>query len=364
MKYLFRILIFSTTVVIVTAGILFTNGPAWSQTDVEKLYADLSKLTAAEREKRIVEGARKEGTLRVIKTIRGKLGRGHLNLFTKRYPWLKVEHSEMGSQDAAERLVAEETAGRHLTDVIGMSVLDLAVIMEKDLSAVYPTSASEKILKKYQKFCDSQKRWTIWYWSEHGIVYNTKLLKPEDVPKSWDDLCDPKFKGKASYEPLEVRYLVNVYDMMGEEKFKKWLECVGKNDPIIQRGHTTRLQLMLAGDHSLSGDQYFYNGMKMKSKNPKTPFGVNWSIPILTTGGCNIINKNTPYPYAAALYVDWCLTDESQKYMASEYRGPVTIKHPYMPDDVELVGLTKPPSLELVEKVSEYWKTYIGGKSF
>jgi len=151
---------------------------------------------------------------------------------------------------------------------------------------------------------------------------------------------------------------------MGEEKFEKWLECLGKNDPIIQRGHTTRLQLMLAGDHALSGDQYFYNGMKMKSKRANTPFGVNWSIPILTTGGCNIINKNTPYPYAAALYVDWSLSDESQKYMASQFRGPVTIKHPYMPDDVELVGLTEPPSLEVVKRVSESWKKYIGGKKF
>jgi len=364
MKHLFRIFMITSTLVFMLGGSVFFNNSAWSQTEVEKLYADLAKLPAAEREKRIEAGARKEGVLTLVKTIRGKLGRGHLKLFAKRYPWLKVEHSEMGSQDAAERLVAEETAGRHLTDVIGMSVLDLAVINEKNLTAVYPTPASDKILPKYQKYRDPQKRWTIWYWSEHGIVYNTKLVKPEDVPQTWDDLCDPKFKGKASYEPLEVRYLVNVHYMMGEEKFEKWLECLGKNDPIIQRGHTTRLQLMLAGDHALSGDQYFYNGMKMKSKKPDLPFGVAWKTPILTTGGCNIINKNTPHPYASALYVDWSLSDESQKYMASQYRGPVTIKHPYMPDDVELVGLTEPPSLEVVKRVSELWRKYIGAKKF
>jgi iron(III) transport system substrate-binding protein len=364
MKYLFRIFIFSITFAIVTTGFVLPNKPAWSQSAAEKLYADLAKLPAAERQKRLEAGARKEGKLNIVKSLRGKLGRGHLRLFKKRYPYIKAEASEMGSQDAAERLVAEETAGRHLTDAIGMSVLDLAVILDKDLVAKYPTPATDKILKKLRKFLDPQNRWMIWYWSEHGIVYNTKLISAADAPKTWDDLCDPKFKGKVSYEPAETRYLVNLHLMMGEEKLKQWIECVGKNNPIIQRGHTTRLQLMLAGDHALSGDQYFYKGVQMKQKNSKTPFSPAWSAPILTTGGCIIINKNTPHPYAAALYADWCLSDESQKYMKSQFRGPVTLKHPYMPDDVTLIGLTVPPKLEVVERVHDYWKKYIGAKRY
>ena len=81
-------------------------------------------------------------------------------------------------------------------------------------------------------------------------------------------------------------------------------------------------------------------------------------------GGSIIINKNTPHPYAAALYADWCLSDESQKYMKSKFRGPVTLKHPYMPDDVTLIGLTVPPKLEVVKRVHDDWKKYIGAKRY
>src|SRR4051812_17671130 len=95
---------------------------ARAQTTVEKIYADLAKLPAAERQKRIEEGARKEGKLVIIHTMRGNLSVDHVALFKKRYPFLTVElEGDIGSQDATERLYAEETAGRHLTDVINVA---------------------------------------------------------------------------------------------------------------------------------------------------------------------------------------------------------------------------------------------------
>src|SRR5262245_68646 len=73
----------------------------------EKIYADLAKLDPAERQKKIEEGAKAEGELSLIHTWRGELSRNHLKLFEKRYPFLKVELVDIGSQDAADRLLAE-----------------------------------------------------------------------------------------------------------------------------------------------------------------------------------------------------------------------------------------------------------------
>src|SRR5688500_2499671 len=68
----------------------------------EYLFAELAKLKPDERLKRIEEGSRKEGKLNFIHTFRGKLARDHVRLFEKRYPFVKVEMADMGSQDAAE----------------------------------------------------------------------------------------------------------------------------------------------------------------------------------------------------------------------------------------------------------------------
>ena len=333
----------------------------YAQSPAEKVYQGLAKLSPEERAKKLVEGARKEGKLNFIHTLRGKLGRGHVRLFEKRYSFLKVEMADMGSQDSAERLIAEETAGRHLTDIISLAVPDLPVILKQDLVANYPTPASRRIGKKYQGFLDKENRWLPYYWSEHGISYNTDLIPADKAPKAWEDLCKPAYKGKVSFDPAETRFLVGLYVMMGEEKLKSWLKCMGENQPIIQRGHTQRMNLMLAGDHAVQGDNFLYRGVEAKRKDPKTPYAIVYSAPILGYAGSMIINKNTPHPYASALYSDWTLSDESQKYMADHFRGPVVGKHPYLPDDANVVtfGVL---SDEIVERLHGYWNEHVGKK--
>ncbi|HEX9452874.1 MAG TPA: hypothetical protein VGA27_00905, partial [Candidatus Binatia bacterium] len=88
----------------------------------EQLYATLAKLPADPRAKRLEEGARKEGALNFVHTWRGKNARDHVKLFEKRYSFIKVEMGDLGSQDAADRFIAEETAGRHLTDILTLGV--------------------------------------------------------------------------------------------------------------------------------------------------------------------------------------------------------------------------------------------------
>ena len=134
----------------------------------EKLYAKLAKLPAKERHAALVAGAKKEGTIEMIHSLRRKLGRNHIKGFTKMYPFIKVKNSDMGSQDAAERLVAEETAGRHLTDTLSIGVPDATVLIDQNRVARYPTPATKRIFAQYKGFIDPQNRWVPYYWSEYG----------------------------------------------------------------------------------------------------------------------------------------------------------------------------------------------------
>jgi iron(III) transport system substrate-binding protein len=330
-------------------------------TPAERLFDELAKLKPEQRAKRLEEGARKEGKLNFIHTFRGKLARDQVRLFEKRYPFVKVEMTDMGSQDAAERLIAEETAKRHLTDVLSLAVPDLPVILKQDLTANYPTPATARIPKKFSGFIDKENRWLPWYWSEHGISYNTNLVPPDKAPKDWPDLCNPAYKGQVSFDPPETRFMVGLYVLMGEEKFKGWLKCMGENQPIIQRGHTQRMNLMLAGDHAVQGDNFLYEGALAKKKDPKTPFAIVYSAPILAYAGAMVVNKNTPYPHASALFSDWTLSDESQKYVGDEFRGPLIGRHPYLPDDIKVVPFGY-VSDEIVDRLHAYWNQYIGKK--
>ena len=325
----------------------------------EKIYAELAALPVAERAKKIEDGARAEGKLVMIHTMRGNLSADHVELFRKRYPFIKVAlEGDIGSQDAAERLYTEETAGRHLTDVINVALPDLTALNAKNMLARFVSPGTSAILPVYQGFIDPQGRWTPWYWSEHGLSYNTNLVPKDKAPKGWDDLCNPFFKGNASYDPAEDRYLAGLYAMLGEQGAVRLIKCIGENEPIIQRGHAQRMELMLAGDHMMQGDNYLYQGVLIKRKNPSAPYAVVTSAAAFGFAGVAAINRNAQHPYAAALWTDWSLTPESQAYVAHLLRGPVALKHPFFPDDMKLVTYVDAPA-DVMDRLMGAWNTYV-----
>jgi iron(III) transport system substrate-binding protein len=328
----------------------------------EQIYKDLATLSPPERQRRIEEGARLEGKLSIIHTMRGAESANHLALFRKRYPFIEIDAtSNIGSQEAAERLLAEETAGRHLTDIVVTAVIDLSELLRRDMLARYPTPATDAILPRYRGFIDPQNRWVSWFWSEHGISYNPKMVTPDHAPKSWMDLCDPYFRGNVSFDPAEARFLSGLYSIFGEQQAQAYLKCLGANDPIIQRGHSQRIELMMAGDHMAQGDNYLYHGLEIQRASPQAPYAMVLSAPIMANNDDLTINRNAPHPYAAALFADWSLSQESQAYVAGLLRGPVAYKHPFLDENVRLVDNVE-PSREIMDRLFGYWRVYMEKK--
>lgn len=218
----------------------------------EKIYADLANLPADERKAQIEAGARKEGAINIIQTLRDALGNGQIELFQKRYPFLKVDWTaSLGSPEATERLYAEETAGRHLTDAVNVAILDFAQLLQSNYLARYKSPVDDLVLPQYRKFADPKNRWTLTYWSDRGAIYNTNLVPPDKAPKQWMDLCDPFFKGSIALDTVEARFVAGLYAVLGDE-VHDFMKCLGANKPIVSRGQF--LTLMLAGDHMVNAD--------------------------------------------------------------------------------------------------------------
>jgi iron(III) transport system substrate-binding protein len=334
---------------------------AAAQTPAETLYAQLKDLSPAERQARLEEGARKEGKFVVVDTMRDEAD-AHATMFMKRYPFIRVEMTDdLGSQDAAEQLYAEETAGRHLTDAIVAALPDLNELLGKNMLARFPTPVKSAILPRYKDFADSQDRWLPFFWSELGISYNTNLVPPDKAPKTWQDLCNPFFKGNVSYDPAETRFLAGLDTMLGEKGTEDYLKCLGANGPIIQRGHDQRTQLMLAGDHMVTSDNYLFTGLVVKRKNPGAPYGMVLTAPILAYAGLVTINRNTPHPNAAALFAEWLMSTENQQYIAENLRGPITLPHPFIPNDAKIIVAKDVPQEEMSRLIG-YWNKYMAKK--
>ncbi|HWG04548.1 MAG TPA: ABC transporter substrate-binding protein, partial [Beijerinckiaceae bacterium] len=197
-------------------------------------------------------------------------------------------------------------------------------------------------------------------WSELGNSYNSDMLSAADAPKTWLDLCNPRYKGTVSFEPLELRFLAGLDAILGEDKLVQFLQCMGKNAPIIMRGHSARMTLMLAGDHAINSDNYFYEGFKAR-RDHHAPFMPIFTAPLMGYGNGVFINKDAVHPYAAALYVDWALSDESQNFAARVLRNPITQPSPVIPESAPLVTFSFPDDA-LRERLENDWKQYMVAK--
>jgi iron(III) transport system substrate-binding protein len=356
MKRLLRYALLATAAI----GLLAPRtGSAREPTPAEKVYADLARLAPDQRQARIVEGAKREGKFRFVHSLRGELARTHGEMFVNRYPFVTIEQDELGSQDAADRMVVEETTGRHITDAVVTETPDLTELLRRDIPAHYQSPEIHRVLPQYEYLIDAENRWFPFAVDEHGITYNTDLVRTP--PKSYEELCDPKFKGTVSFEPIETRFLEGMFAIFGRSlpKLDAWLACIARNEPILQRGHTQRQRLMIAGDHAISPDQYMYDGIAQKRKFPSIAFGADFDAPVTITALNLVINKNTPYPYASALFADWLMSEESQAYLSERLRGPIALKHPYFTSDVKLVsyGYETPA---VIDQLQSTWNKYMG----
>ena len=341
----------------------YLENPDYPLSAVEKLYAELAKLSPADRQKALVAGAKKEAGVDFIQTLGGKLGRNNTKVFKKTYPFVKVREANLGTNYAMQRIVTEERAGKHITDVLGGDLTEAAQPLELGYLARYPTPATDAVLPQYRGFLDKHNRWIVYSWLEKGMSYNRDLIKVADAPKQWQDLCDPKYKGMFAVEPSRNRILIFLEKMLGRKKMEEFIKCMSENKPIIMRGATVRINLMLAGDHAIQGENSFYQGMTHVKKKGRdnSPFMMVLSAPIAGQPSCCVINRNANNPHTAGLLCDNLLSKQVQQFMFDNYRNPLTLPSPFIPTTATIIPLGPMPVAHTRE-LHNMWKKYMGSQ--
>jgi ABC-type Fe3+ transport system substrate-binding protein len=357
-----HVAVFVAAVVLIAGATAFAPPSAAQEGAVDKLYAELFELPPAERSKRIAEGAAKEGPALLRPSFRSGPGQAMMAAFAKDHPNLKVSWDLAVSQSVAEKFIVEARVGRYESDVTSGAISEISEVINRNLEAKYPSPAAEAILPKYRPFADPQNRWVLSHLNDIGISYNPTLIEPGQEPQSWEDLCAPRFQGVVSYEPAQTRMLAGLHQLYGGDydKVEKLLKCIGDNKPIMVPGNTTRMLLMMAGDHAVSANLSLGGAIDMNRKNPKkAPFAINYKIPLMSYAEGFAISKNTARPYTTALYLDWVLGPVNQQLVYNNVRGPVTMDHPYHPPNVQLVPVGIVDSATL-EKLYGLWNKNVG----
>ena len=159
---------------------------------------DLSILTtrSPDRERLLMEGAKQEGQVVIYSAaIVNQALRPMAEAFMKKYPFVKLTYWRADTEEIVAKLSAEVRAKNVVADLIeGTGVGELAV--ESGLTVPFTTPATDALPEIYR---DPRGNWASSRISYFGMAYNTKLVPPDQVPKTYDDLLDPKWKGKIAW---------------------------------------------------------------------------------------------------------------------------------------------------------------------
>jgi iron(III) transport system substrate-binding protein len=323
---------------------------------------EIALLKSNNREKILVEGAKKEGKLMFYTgLIVDQVVRPLKQAFEKEYPFLQVEFFRGNSERIAQRILAEYQAKRYEVDIISGSAATTMVkqagYMQRFYSphlAEYPTE-----LKDANGFWGS----TNVYFMTLG--YNTRMVKPGDVPKAYEDLLHPRWKGQMMWSTSSgsgaPQFIGNILMTMGEEKGKAYLQKL-KQQNIAKSTASARqiLDLVIAGEYPLAIQ--IFNHHAYISRQAGAP--VDWQPlePVTATINTVGLAKNAPRPHASMLFLDFLLSKRGQKVVQLAN---------YLPSHPEMAALQvdlKPGggrfkkanylSPEIIQEKSDRWSDY------
>jgi iron(III) transport system substrate-binding protein len=292
--------------------------PKNTQKMLKALKMDASVLKGLEKELAVpsawIEGAKKEGKVKIWTTYRRRPWSKMESIFRERYPFIKVEHDRVAN--TARRVIRPLTAfrsGRVLTDVItglsGEAHLFSRAKAFVDLRGL----PSYNNLPKHLHHPDGVT--AVGRVRYYCMAYNTKKVKVSDLPKTWDDLVNSQrfANKKLGLANRPNNWLLPLWKYKGDDWGRQFTDKLFALKPQLRKeGQGAVLALVVAGEMDVAVPAAMNRVAEYRIKNDKTPVGHHCPLPVVFTISETGIMAKNPHMNAAKLYVNWYLSKEGQ----------------------------------------------------
>jgi len=298
-----------------------------------------------DRQQKLVAGAKKEGELTLYTSAQTDDIGAVAKAFEAKYG-IKVNLWRAGSEKVMQRAVVEARGGRHAVDVIETNGPELEMLhREQILQAVKSPHLADLIPAAVRPHGE----WVGTRLNVFVLAYNTKLVRKEELPKSFADLAHPRWKGRLGIEADDQDWLAGTLAQLGEAKGTQiFRDIVRTNGVSVRRGHTLLTQLVVSGEIPLALTVYNYKAEQFKGQGaPIDWFSIGKAV--ARPNGVAVARR-APHPHAAVLFYDFEIGEEGQAILA---------KRDFVPTNRRIdTPLNKLP-LELVDPkvmIDEYQK--------
>ncbi len=277
---------------------------------------DVYMYQGADRDQRVLEQAKKEGTVVIYTSLNLKDSVPITEAFEKKYG-VKVTLWRASSEKVVQRAVTEARAKRFTPDVFETNGPEMeALYREQLLEPFYSPMFKDlppEAFPKHRNYVPDRFNFFV-------VGWNTNLVKPQDVPNSYQDLLDPKWSGKIGMEASDVDWFGAMVKHMGEQKGLDYFRKIAALKPELRTGHTLMAELVASGEIPLALSIYNHNIERLAVKGAP----VKWKALDPTFGrpqGIGV-SRNAPHPHAALLFADYLLSREGQEIIKQRGRVP------------------------------------------
>ena len=310
---------------------------------------DILQYQGADRQQRLVDAARKEGTVAWYTSLAPTESEPMSAAFEKKYG-VKVELWRSQSERVVQRAVSETKAGRHVVDVMATNGPEMEQLAREKVLTTYFTPHAADLppasIPRHRLWMPDRLQFFV-------VGYNTNLVKREELPKSLRGFLDPKWKGKLALEAGDAEWMATLVKKWGEAEGMAFCRKLSEQQPTMRKGHPLLAQLIAAGDIAVCLTAYSANVETLKRKGAPIDY-----VPIDAVArpqGIGI-SRTAPHPAAALLFADFVLSEEGQRLYESMGRPPVNRKVKSKLTDFDYVFLDVVTVLDEAEKWNKLWE--------
>ena len=281
-----------------------------------------ARSTAAPRlalEMQLLEGAMREQKLVLYMTPDLPQSMQVVHDFVQKFPVVDLEVHPLETEALVARVQNESRTGARGCDILIGGGGVLQPLFEENLLASYQSLEREGIT---EALIDSRGYWSGYYINSYVLGYNTMLVNEEKIPKSYDDLLHPRWKGKRiAIDSTAHGLLRGLAPVWGEEKAVAYLKRLAGQRPLIARASISAVEAMHTGNVALViARAPVIQGYKDKLWSP-----IDWIAlePTIAQIDAVMVSAQSRHPNAARLFVNFALSREGQSALSNVQQIPV-----------------------------------------
>lgn len=267
--------------------------------------AEIANYAGSDRQRMLETGAKAEGALTLYTT--GTQIAPLVDRFKQKYPFVRVQMLRASSVEVATKVTQEYAAGVFLVDAFELNSDGL--ILPRDQGVLAPFTSPEAVNFEPQAI-ESGHHWVSVRESYTGIGFNTAKIPPALAPRTYQDLLDPRWKGKMAISAT-TGTLGNWIGAIVVTHGADFVRALGKQEirayPLAGRALAN---LMIAGEVALSPT--IYQSHVAASRAQGAPLAWNAPGPVPVTDTAAALAAKAPHPHAAMLFIDFLLSRDAQ----------------------------------------------------